>query len=256
MTYGLSFITDADLLHHVSETVNKYRFKIDLKKLNKNLLDPIKLTFDGLIYQGSIDNNALKKVLDNEILRQMDKSNTNHIGYFHQNIFRYIEKDQGWLVPKEGFDIENKKLNIFVEMKNKHNTMNSSSAAKTYMRMQNKLLQNPKSTCYLVEIIAKHSQNIEWVCSIDKQKMKHKNIRRISIDRFYELVTGNKNAFAELCTVLPLVIRDAIKNHKKRLIENTVLDDLQKHQAEYILENLYLLAFKEYQGFNEFKLND
>ena len=43
--YNLGFISDEDLFHHVKETVEKYRFKIDLKKFNKNLIDPIKLTF-------------------------------------------------------------------------------------------------------------------------------------------------------------------------------------------------------------------
>lgn len=256
MTYGLSFISDADLLNHVADTVKKYRFKIDLNELNKNLLDPVKLTFDSLIYYGSTDNTALESVLNNEVLRQLDKSNTNHIGYFHQNIFRYIGKDQGWTVPEHGFDIENSSLNVFVEMKNKHNTMNSSSSAKTYMRMQNKLLQNPQASCYLVEIIAKHSQDITWSPMVDGEKMVNERIRRISIDKFYERVTGEKTAFADLCRVLPRVIADAVRQNSNRLIENTVLQELQQGQAENILQNLYLLAFKEYQGFENFQLHD
>lgn len=94
MTYGLSFINDADLLNHVADTVKKYRFKIDLNELNKNLLDPVKLTFGSLVYHNSADNAALKEVLHNEVTRQIDKSNTNHIGYFHQNIFKYIGADK------------------------------------------------------------------------------------------------------------------------------------------------------------------
>lgn len=159
--YHLSFISDADLFHHVKETVEKYRFKMDLKKLNDNLIDPIKLTFDAGIYQKSFDNPSLEQVLKNEVLRQLDKSNTNNIGYFHQNIFRYIGKNDGWMVPKKGFDVGNHQRKIFVEMKNKHNTMNSSSSAKTYMRMQNKVLQDNENKCLLVEVIAKHHQDIE-----------------------------------------------------------------------------------------------
>ncbi|MEA3332914.1 MAG: Eco47II family restriction endonuclease [Pseudomonadota bacterium] len=41
--YGLSFISDADLFEHVKDTVGKYRFQINLKEFNKNLIDPIKL---------------------------------------------------------------------------------------------------------------------------------------------------------------------------------------------------------------------
>lgn len=254
MEYQLPFISDSDLYHHVKNTILKYRFCIDFKKFNKNLIDPIKLTFDSAIYQGGFDNGALSVILDNEINRQMDKSNTNHIGYFHQNIFNFIGKQQGWIVPKRGFDIENPSLQIYVEMKNKHNTMNSSSSAKTYMRMQHKILQEPNATCMLVEIIAKNSQNIAWQCSVDNQSMKHEQIRRVSIDKFYELVTGNSNAFAQLCQVLPSVIQDVLVCEKTQIIENTVLSDIQEQNIEHILTSLYLLTFKKYQGFDNFAL--
>lgn len=253
--YNLKFIDSTDLYNHIKETVKKYRFKIDFEKLNKNLLDPIKLTFDSAIYQGGFTNENLERILENEVIRQIDKSNTNHIGYFHQNIFKYIGKKEGWIVPEKGFDIENKTKHIFVEMKNKHNTMNSSSSAKTYMRMQNQLLKNPKSVCYLVEVIAKNSQNIPWVCSVDNQKMQHENIRRVSIDKFYEIITGNPTAFLELCQILPKVIQDVIDNEKQQIIENTVIQDLKEQEIDNILQNLYLVAFKKYQGFDNFSLN-
>lgn len=253
MTYRLDFIADDDLFHHVRETVQKYRFHMDLAKLNHNLIDPIKLTFDAGVYQKSFTNQALERILENEVLRQMDKSNTNHIGYFHQNIFRYIGKNDGWIVPNQGFDVENHQRKIFVEMKNKHNTMNSSSSAKTYMRMQNKILQNGENCCYLVEIIAKRSQNIAWTCSLDGESVQHERIRRVSIDQFYEVVTGQPNAFADLCAILPRVIGDVVAQEETVLIENTVLADLQKHGVHDILQNLYLLAFQKYQGFERFE---
>jgi len=151
--YNLGYISDEDLFHHVKETVEKYRFKIDLKKFNKNLIDPIKLTFDSKVY-----NKSIEEIIESEIIRQMDKSNTNHIGYFHQNIFKYI--DASWSVPKQGFDLINEKEKIYVEIKNKHNTMNSASSQKTYMKMQGMLLDNAKNRCMLVEVIANKSQNI------------------------------------------------------------------------------------------------
>ncbi len=252
MKYGLTFISDTDLFNHVKETVEKYRFHIDLAKLNQNLIDPVKLTFDAAIYQKSFQNPALERVLENEVLRQMDKSNTNHIGYFHQNIFRYIGKQDGWIVPTQGFDVENPTRKIFVEMKNKHNTMNSSSSAKTYMRMQNQLLKDRDNQCLLVEIIAKRSQNIAWVCSVDGVSMQHEQIRRVSIDKFYEIITGETDAFAHLCAVLPCVIADVVAQQNAVLIENTVIADLQANGTHDILKSLYLLAFQKYQGFQQF----
>lgn len=50
--YNLTFIDNEDLFNHVKETIEKYRFKINLKEFNKNLIDPIKLTFDSLKMEG------------------------------------------------------------------------------------------------------------------------------------------------------------------------------------------------------------
>ena len=50
-SYNLQFISDENLYNHVLETVRQYSFEMDLKKFNKNLIDPIKLTFDSIIYK-------------------------------------------------------------------------------------------------------------------------------------------------------------------------------------------------------------
>jgi len=53
--YNLSFISDENLYKHVRETIEKYKFRINLKEFNKNLIDPIKLTFDAKVYGKSIE---------------------------------------------------------------------------------------------------------------------------------------------------------------------------------------------------------
>jgi len=244
--YNLGFISDEDLFFHVKETVEKYRFDIDLKKFNKNLIDPIKLTFDSKIYAKS-----LEETIELEIIRQMDKSNTNHIGYFHQNIFKYI--DSGWEVPMQGFDLVNENEKIYVEMKNKHNTMNSSSAQKTYIAMQNRILKSADITCMLVEVIAKQSQNIPWKISLNSEQYVHDNIRRVSIDKFYEIVTGEKLAFRLLCEVLPIVLDDVLLTLEQETIKNSVFDEL-KSMSPNLLKSLYLLSFSKYEGFNALEM--
>lgn len=244
--YNLEFITDKDLFEHVLETVKGYSFEMDLKKFNKNLIDPVKLTFDSIVYDQSY-----KDTIENEVLRQLDKTNSNLIGYFHQNIFKYFSNN--WKVPKEGYDIENLTEKIFVEMKNKHNTMNSSSSAKTYMRFQNTIISNSEAKCYLVEIIAKNSQNIPWVVTLDKRKQpSRENIRRVSIDKFYEIVTGDKFAFQKLCQVLPIVIKDAVSSLQTRNKRNTVFKELENISSD-LLTSIYLLSFEKYEGFKSLK---
>lgn len=94
---SLSFISDENFQKHILETIRYYGDNLqswDLKKFNANIVDPIKLLFDKNIY-GS----TWEEIIKSEIFRQRDKSNTNSIGYFHQNIFRYI---MGCTVPKTG----------------------------------------------------------------------------------------------------------------------------------------------------------
>lgn len=242
--YNLGFISDEDIYKHVKETVEHYRRKITLAEFNHNIIDPIKLTFDAKVYDKSI-----KEAVEDECIRQIDKSNSNKIGYFHQNIFRYA--GNGWTVPKAGFDVENQKLHIFAEIKNKHNTMNSSSSQRIYMKMQGKLLDDDEATCYLVEVIAKCSQDEIWKISLDKRHRQHKKIRRISMDRFYGLVFGDDDAFYKLCRALPVIIDDVIKENPSLAIKNTVYDELTKGQAD-IFTGLYLLAFSTYEGFQNY----
>ena len=94
--YKLGFISDDDIFEHVKNTIEKYRKTINLKDFNSNIIDPIKLTFDALIYQKKMND----LILD-ECIRQIDKSNSNVIGYFHQNIFKYVKG--GWEVPQEQY---------------------------------------------------------------------------------------------------------------------------------------------------------
>ena len=252
--YNLSFISDEDLYKHVKETIEKYSFTMNLKKFNSNLIDPIKLTFDAKVYKKTVE-----EIINAEIVRQLDKSNSNVLGYFQQNFFKYIvhkeTKKSKWIVPDEGFDIENEEDKIYVEMKNKHNTMNSKSSCATYMMMQNRLLQDDKAICMLVEVIAKNSQNIEWSVTVNKQKMSNERIRRVSIDKFYEIVTGEKEAFKQLVEVLPRVIDDVLSDIKQQGIKNSVFKEL-KEVDENVLKSLYLLSFQKYEGFDNLSMQN
>lgn len=248
--YNLGFISNEDIFEHVKSTVMQYRRNINLKEFNKNIIDPIKLTFDAKIY-----GQTMTQTIESECIRQIDKTNNNRIGYFHQYMFRYA--GNGWEVPangkKGGFDVLNDDLHIYVEMKNKHNTMNSSSASDTYVKMQSKILHDDKATCMLVETIAKRSQNAVWVITINenglKQRYSHERIRRVSMDKFYEIVFGDKDAFYKLCKALPDILDDVIATDESARLKNTVYDELDKSD---FYKSLYLLAFKTYEGFDNF----
>lgn len=245
--WGLKFISREDLKEHVKNTIATYNETlkgIDLRRFNKNIIDPIKLTFDSKVYRKSIE-----EVIANEIYRQRDKTNTNAIGYFHQNLFKYIKECE---VPEQGFDViytRMDKSKVFVEMKNKHNTMNSSSSQRTFIKMQAKILENSKYECYLVEVIAKQSQNKVWRVSVDNQPMSNERIKRVSIDKFYEEVTGDRDAFYKICAELPILIDEIIKEDDNMAVEkDSVFTELKAINPD-LLKSLYILAFNSYEGF-------
>lgn len=154
------------------------------------------------------------------------------------------------MVPKEGFDVENDIKHIYEELKNKHNTMNSASSQKTYMKMQAKLLDDDMATCYLVETISKKSKDENWKITLDKKSRSHNRIRRMSMDKFYELVFGDSLAFYKLCKALPTIIEDVVKENKELALSNSVYSQLTEQHAD-LLTSLYLLAFSTYEGFEQ-----
>lgn len=242
--YNLGFISDEAIYEHVKKTVESYRREITLAQFNENIVDPIKLTFDSKVYGKTI-----QQAIEDECFRQIDKSNSNRIGYFHQNIFRYA--GNGWTVPAQGFDVENEERHIFAELKNKHNTMNSASSQKTYMKMQAKLLDDDQATCILVEAISTKSKDDIWRITLDKKPRSHNRIRRMSMDKFYELVFGDPQAFYKLCVKLPHIIEDVVNENQSLALTNTVYSELTKEHSD-LLTALYLLAFSTYEGFENY----
>lgn len=54
--WNLTFISEEDFTNHVKATIEKYGEKLesfDLKRFNKNIIDPLKLIFDKTVYQPS-----------------------------------------------------------------------------------------------------------------------------------------------------------------------------------------------------------
>lgn len=267
MEWDLDFISEDDFKNHVRATIMKYGEKLksyDLKRFNSNLIDPIKLLFDKSVYRTSWE-----EIVNNEIFRQRDKSNNNDIGYFHQNIFSYFK---GCEVPQAGWDVIYRNPEgiqmpdgdivhtLYVEMKNKHNTMNSASSAKTYIKMQGQILEDDDCACLLVEAIAKKSQNIKWATKVDGKNVQHRLIRCVSMDQFYAILTGDDEAFYKMCMKLPEVI-DSVVNEKGgvEVPRDTVIDELKKVSSLYDNETdelamamaVYMLGFNTYMGFGE-----
>lgn len=272
MAWKLSFISEEDFTNHVKATIDKYGEKLesfDIARFNKNIIDPVKMIFDKTVYQSSWE-----EIVSNEIFRQRDKSNNNDIGYFHQRIFHYIAdchvpdngKEGGWDVifqKESGIPLPDGDIvhTVYVEMKNKHNTMNSSAAGKTYIKMQSQLLEDDDCACFLVEAIAKKSQNIKWSTTVDGKSVSHRRIRRVSLDQFYALVTGQEDAFYQMCMILPKVIEKVVTEggDDVKVPRDSVFAELKSVAGQTgepdeglaMAMAVYLLGFSTYSGFGK-----
>ncbi|MFA5586153.1 MAG: Eco47II family restriction endonuclease [Saccharofermentanales bacterium] len=249
MIWDLEFISRDQYVGHVKEFfegILNSSYAADLNEFNRNIIDPIKLTF-----QYFASNRDKNQIVLSEIIRQQDKSINNAIGYFHQKLFGYID---GWIVPNSGFDVISEYRHIYAEIKNKHNTMNSSSATRIYRRMQEKILQDDQATCFLVEVIASRSQDIPWAISTGRERFCHERIRRISIDNFYEIVTGDPFAFKKIIEWLPITIRQMDIVQDSGAAENNIVKGLEADGPFF--RELYKLAFSDYRGFDEFIFRD
>lgn len=136
--------------------------------------------------------------------------------------------------------------------------MNSSSKARTYIKMQHQLLSETNCACFLVEVLANKSQNIPWTTTIDKKQCQHPLIRQVSIDQLYSLVTGDKFAFFKMCKVLPNVIKSIVESNANLSPPlDTVFEELQLQSQQFdianedyaIIMSLFALGFGTYPGF-------
>lgn len=233
----LNFISDQHLMQCIGEVCSKYANALNKasNEVNRNKVDTIKMAFDMNYY--NINHIAAQ---GSEMMRQADKTISNAIGYFHQHILGGIDgvEDMG---QGGGCDITNDSNTIFAELKNKYNTMNSSSSEATYQKLQNYAEKHPDSICYLVEIIAKQSQDIHWEGSFNGRYYSHPNVRRISADKFYELVTGIPDAFKQLCNVLPIAISNYLQQSGREC-----------NNAEKSMKDLYNVMSITFNGYNGF----
>ena len=60
---------------------------------------------------------------------------------------------------------------------------------------------------------------------------------------------GDRYAFFKLCKALPDILSDVIDEDTTARLQNTVYDELDKTD---FYKSLYMLAFKTYEGFENF----
>jgi len=249
----LSYISDEHLLKCIENLHKSYlkaKANVSKKKFYKNKIDTIKLTFDSNF--NNLDEETLIKT---EISRQIDKSINNSIGTFHEEILGGIVGfEKGNL---SGFDIKAEDNTLFSDIKNKHNTMNSSSAESLFQKLANYADSYKEAKCYWVQILAKNSFNEKWFGEINGKEYSHSRVYKISGDKFYELLSGEQNAFLNLYKVLPKAISDYLNKLESENTEsNSALEEISltsKKSKRSVLDEITFENYSYYLGFDKLK---
>ena len=228
----------------------KCQKEFSVKDFYHNKVDPIKFLFD-MKFNEINENDYIKA----EINRQVDKTISNAIGDFHQKLLGCI-KGLNDLGVGNGCDLVNDEQTIFAELKNKHNTMNSSSSEATIQKLIHFADLHPDANCYLIQIIAKKSINELWRGTFNNTYYEHPRVRKISGDKFYELVTGIPDAFHKLCTVLPQATKDYVESlnitTQGKTDSSFVFNELNttaQQNNKTLIEQIMTDNFNTYNGF-------
>ncbi len=248
----VDFISDEHFLDCVSNLHNAYlkaKNNITKKNFYSNKVDTIKLTFDAKF--NDIDEESLIQV---EILRQIDKSINNSIGTFHEQILGGIK---GFEVGNlSGFDIKANDDSLFADIKNKHNTMNSSSAEALFQKLSRYADTYKKSKCYWVQILAKSSFCDLWKGEINGKEYSHSRVYKISGDQFYALLSGKEDALFQLYRKLPVVVKDHLNSIEESdlIKENSAIDEIKvktETSKRTILNQITFENYSYYLGFDK-----
>jgi hypothetical protein len=249
----LSYISDEHLLTCIENLHSSYlkaKANVSKQKFYKNKIDTIKLTFDASF--NDLDEETLIKT---EINRQIDKSINNSIGTFHEQILGGIT---GYEIGNlSGFDIKAKNDTLFADIKNKHNTMNSSSAESLFQKLAKYADTYKQANCYWVQVLAKNSFNEKWFGEINGKEYSHSRVYKISGDQFYKLISGKENALFELYSVLPKAISDYLGKQKNQKSQsNSALEEIStssKKSKRTILDEITFENYGYYLGFDKLK---
>ena len=220
MNKYVDFVSDEDFLEAVEHVVNGYPTSDDddspitVLKESRNTIDEFKTIFDVCVNQTDF-----KQWSKLEITRQNDKTINNKIGEFHQIL---LGKVDGWVDLGIGdeteIDLKKEDNTIFIELKNKYNTMNSSSTKTCREKLENVLEMYPNAIVYWAYVISKDYKSEERVWVYHQRE--DERIRRISGDKLYEMITGDPDALQKTFNAIPIAIMDIKGKDYELTLEN------------------------------------
>lgn len=164
-----------------------------------------------------------------ESRRLRQKTLQNHIGKLHEVA---ISCFPGWELSDSTADVESKEKRIVAEIKNKHNTMNSSSALATYRKLEHLVDGSYEGyQSYIVQIIPKKTSKpyeLNFTPSDSskknaKQSPSRKDIKIIDGESFYALVNdGNIETITEVYKLMIESLKKLYGNKANAVAKDTL----------------------------------
>lgn len=236
-----------NLLNEILNSISKRNDEIKLiVNLNKNTLDAISIYIESKIMNRTL----LDQLFNIEYERQIGKTLTNNIGKFNEKILSKISNSEWFTVgskDSKGLDFIDIVNGSGYDVKNKHNTMNSSGQAKLWSNFNNLIINesNGIKKCYLLEVISKKSVDSMWKVSDKGVILQRPEIKKISLDLFLEKITNDSNAINEYLSIIINFINQYFDSNypiKKHLHDNIEEKD--------VFKSLFTLSFSQYDNFD------
>ena len=192
----VDFVTDEHLLKCISNLYDAYlesKKGFTKSKFYGNKVDTFKLTFDSKF--NDISEEDLIKL---EMARQIGKSVNNAFANFHRQILSGVE---GYEFGNYGFDIKAKDDSVFSLFLFEEVSQNYLDAIFEKLAKQANIYKAAK--CFFVDFTSTASYCEKWVIKPSEDStISHKQVFRISVDKFYEIVCKREKALPLLNSVL------------------------------------------------------
>ncbi len=177
-------------------------------RMAKNVVDP----FSSLVLATTFDLDKADALAKIQEINSISKSISNAIGDFHQEILGEV---RGFKNHDAGYDLERARKKIIAEVKNKHNTMNSTNRKQVIDDLDTAIRQKAGDwTAYLVIIIPSKPRRY-------MKKLTRREVYEIDGASFYELATGDKTALHDLYYAVEKVVT---KRQRQRARNKSMLE--------------------------------
>ncbi len=248
----LDFVDDAHFLKAVEyvqvatkAASEQFSLKYTVGQFTESAIDPFKMLFDLYDIRDSKET-----WITAEIERQLDKTLNNKIGEFHQMLLGGVK---GWSDLGVGHDSEvdlaKDDLSVFIELKNKYNTMNSSATEKCRDKLMAILETHSSAKAYWCYIVPSSPTSGESQWTYDRgKKLYHRNLYKAWGDKVYEIVTGRSGNLIKTWKALNSILEQkdayqAIKVDRNKIVKKCTERVIAELGDNNTLEYFYKITF-------------